>query len=285
MRLRIHHRTVYTYDREVVLEPHTIRLHPRGDAVQRVIDYHIEIHPRPVLMTACLDAEGNSVSQAWFEGAAASLAISTWSETETLRSNPFDYLITDPGVASLPARYAGELQRRLEAYVAAGDSGPAVREFAGGVAAAAGGDTLRFLAALNDAIYRAHRHELRPEGEPQAASQTLARGVGACRDLTVLFVECCRAFGLAARFVSGYQLVDDPQERREMHAWAEVYLPGGGWRAYDPSHGLAVSDRLVAVAAGATHQDAAPVTGTFRGPGGAHRKLEYEIEIGQTTCP
>ncbi|MFM7576061.1 MAG: transglutaminase-like domain-containing protein, partial [Microcystaceae cyanobacterium] len=84
---------------------------------------------------------------------------------------------------------------------------------------------------------------------------------GSCRDLTILFMEVCRTMGLAARFVSGYQEGDQATEDWELHAWAEVYLPGGGWRGYDPTHGLAVSDRHIALVASPNPQDCAPVTG------------------------
>ena len=107
----------------------------------------------------------------------------------------------------------------------------------------------------------------RADGVPHAPVTTIESGGGACRDLAVLFVECCRAMGLAAQFVSGYVLLDTPEseEPPDLHTWGEVYLRGGGWRGYDPSHGLAVADRHVVVAAAAYPVDAAPVTGTYRG--------------------
>ena len=67
-------------------------------------------------------------------------------------------------------------------------------------------------------------------------------------------------------------------EPPELHAWGEVYLHGGGWRGYDPSHGLAVADRHVAVAAAAAPTDAAPVTGTYRGDGGGVT-LDTRVEL------
>lgn len=106
----------------------------------------------------------------------------------------------------------------------------------------------------------------------------LSQGAGACRDLSVLFLAACRHVGLPARFVSGYH--EGPPERgeRELHAWAETYLPGGGWRGFDPSLGLAVADRHVAVAAAPDPRGAAPVAGTFRGPGRLVR-LDHAIDL------
>ena len=83
--------------------------------------------------------------------------------------------------------------------------------------------------------------------------------------------------GLAARFASGYAYTDKP-DATDLHAWGEVFLPGGGWRGYDPSQGLAVADRHVTVAAAANPRDAAPVTGTFRGDG-VTAALTAEIEL------
>jgi transglutaminase-like putative cysteine protease len=95
-----------------------------------------------------------------------------------------------------------------------------------------------------------------------------------------LFIEACRSFGLAARFVSGYELQAARGEKADMHAWTEIYLPGGGWRGYDPSRGLATAERHIAVASGLTPKLAAPVTGAFRGNGVASR-MEFDIAVHQ----
>jgi transglutaminase-like putative cysteine protease len=105
----------------------------------------------------------------------------------------------------------------------------------------------------------------REQGPPWPAERTLRERRGACRDLAVLFNDVCRFVGFPARFVSGYQ-VDVPEEARpELHAWSEVYLPGAGWRGFDPSQGLAVADRHVPLAASRTPWMASPTSGTYRG--------------------
>ena len=278
MRFQINHHTRYGYSRAVEFGPHTLRLRPRSDGDQRLVRFDIEIDPSPSLLTECLDAEGNTVTMAWFHGPADRLYIHTSAEVETTRGNPFDYLLTDGAAKQLPMVYNGSAPPHLEAYYDASGVEHDVAEFASFVARAVEGDTLQFLPALCRQVCELCDHEVRHTGEPQSAQLTLERGKGACRDLAVLFVEACRAQGLAARFVSGYQRPADAFERNEMHAWAEVYLPGGGWRGFDPSHGLAASDSLIAVAAGATPQLAAPVSGSYAGPD-AECQFDFEIEI------
>jgi transglutaminase-like putative cysteine protease len=95
----------------------------------------------------------------------------------------------------------------------------------------------------------------------------------------MLFVEACRSLGLACRFVSGYSMHHPPEvSEHELHAWAEVYLPGAGWRGYDPSLGLAVADGHVVLAATPDHRLAAPVTGRFRGTG-ATSQMGYDLTV------
>jgi transglutaminase-like putative cysteine protease len=132
---------------------------------------------------------------------------------------------------------------------------------------------------LADTIHHDFHHIGRPDGEPMGAAETLRSRSGACRDTAMLYVQACRSLGLAARFVSGYSM-HHPEEvsEHELHAWAEVYLPGGGWRAYDPSLGLAVADGHVALAAAPDHHLAAPVSGRYRGTG-VGSSMRYAVEV------
>jgi SAM-dependent methyltransferase len=124
-----------------------------------------------------------------------------------------------------------------------------------------------------------HHHVGRLDGEPMFPADTLASRTGACRDTAMLYVAACRSLGLAARFVSGYSM-HHPEEvsEHELHAWAEVYLPGAGWRGYDPSLGLAVADGHVVLAAAPDHHLAAAVSGSYRGTGVAST-MRYAVEV------
>ena len=110
----------------------------------------------------------------------------------------------------------------------------------------AAGNSLDFLVLLNTAIYENFTVEIRDDGPPLPPVVTMERKQGSCRDFAVLFIAACRSVGLAARFVSGYQEGDPDMVQRHLHAWAEVYIPGAGWRGYDPTHGLAVADKELA---------------------------------------
>lgn len=126
---------------------------------------------------------------------------------------------------------------------------------------------------------------VRPNGDAYEPAVTLKRGQGACRDLTVLFMEACRSVGLSARFVSGYAEGLSTRDDGELHAWAEIYLPGAGWRGFDPTLGLAVADRHVAIAASPIPVGAAPVSGSFRADS-ATAGLSYEVSVkAALACP
>jgi transglutaminase-like putative cysteine protease len=200
-------------------------------------------------------------------------------QVETLRSNPFDFVL-DQEAAWLPIDHAHDVVC-ARAYLDRIEADDAVTAFAAELSLAVDRDTLRFLDRLNRQLFSDFSHIHRETGMPQSPSMTLQSRQGACRDLTVLFVDCCRAEGLTARFASGYQRGNLQSERRHLHAWPEVYLPGAGWRGFDPTHGQAITDTHVTVAAAARPQDTMPVSGVFTGQG-ASSTLDYELRIDVT---
>jgi transglutaminase-like putative cysteine protease len=303
MQFEIEHFTRYDYSRAVFLEPHTFRLRPRSDSFQRLIRYELKVDPKPVVLTEALDAEGNPVAHAWFSEITEFLELRVSFEAETFRANSFDYLLLDRAGEELPLHYSESLRSLLAPALNSplapdsrqtpaqnprpGADGPAangpvtngpVADFAHSIAAGVNGQILPFLSELSRQIHQQIEVPIRETGHPLPAEQTLSQRHGACRDVAVLFMECCRSQGIAARFVSGYQEGDSEAERSYMHAWAEVYIPGGGWRGYDPSHGLAIADRHIVVAASARPELASPTRGTFRGTGATSR-MRTELKI------
>jgi hypothetical protein len=193
---------------------------------------------------------------------------------ETHHVDPFNFLITDPAALSLPS-YQPNLEVALSHYLkrSSASSGRCLyarnnagREF----------DTITFLMLRRAGPTR--KYMLREHGDSWTAEETLRHGEGACRDFSVLFIEACRSAGIAARFVSGYCLGDVASDTH-MHAWAEVYLPGAGWRGFDPSRGVTTSDDHIAVAASYSPQDASPTDGSFRGEAAASMEAEILISV------
>ena len=279
MHFRVEHTTRYTYSRPVTLGPHTIRLRPRVDGSLRLARYQLQVQPAPALWSESLDLEGNAVTEVGFDQPVTRLTIVSAFEASARRHNPFDYVVTDPAILQLPARYEDPLDGPVAVFTRRTCRSAEVLAYAQNLAAAADQATLPFLTALAADLHGCEKY-VREDGAARSACQTLRLRAGACRDLAVLFIEACRAVGLAARFVSGYWRGARPADKRFLHAWAEVYLPGAGWRGYDASLGLAVSDGHIPVAAGAHPAAAAPVTGSYRGdPAGAGMEWNIAIQI------
>ena len=278
MRFTLQHRTVYRYGGPVGLDPHVIRLHPRADAATRLVDFEMTIDPEPFVRSDNLDPEGDVITHAWFQGRTDHLTIETRAVVDTLLRDPFGFLIAEPDRA-LPYAYAPEFAQRLEQFRRPPDAAHvSVRELALEAAHASKRNQATYPGVLTRMIRDHFTVEVRHHGEPHAPELTIASRRGACRDLAVLFVECCRAMGLAARFVSGYRYLEGVTATPDLHAWGEVFLRGGGWRGYDPTDGLALADRHITLAAAADPIAAAPVTGTFRGASITHT-LETDIQL------
>lgn len=278
MQFSILHTSTYTFDAPVFIEPHVIRLRPREDPTQRIVQYALQIDPQPQFLSESVELEGHVSTHVTFVDLHQQLSVQMSATVETFRDNPFDYYVTDPNVTTLPAHYAPELTYRLKPYLNRFRPSRQVTSMAHDLMRESGEQTSSFLAMLAERTYQHYEQIVRDDGPPMPLDKLMAERRGACRDTATLFVAACRAVGLAARFVSGYAPPDEAGGSY-MHAWAEVYLPGGGWRGYDPSNGLAVADRHVAVAAGPDYSYASPVTGTYRGTAGSAMIANVSVTI------
>lgn len=282
MRFTGSHRTTYEYSAPVFLEQHTIRLRPRSDPRQHVRQYSIDITPTPDGLTEGIDALGNDVTWAWFSGRHEQLEIVTNFVVETRGENPFDFVVPTSDNEGLTPAYTFEERAALTPYLASpATMTPSLHELAAEAVRAANGSIVAFPGELAKRIHERCEMVYRAYGPPLPASETLVAGRGSCRDLAVLFMDACRLVGVAARFISGYVAQRPPGESPDLHAWAGIYIPGGGWLAFDPSLGLAVSDGHVKLAAAAVAAGAAPIEGSFLS-GGATSNLTYAIELDAT---
>lgn len=280
MRFEISHVIRYTYTAPAFIEPMTVRLRPRCNATQHLEYFELKMEPHPAGSSDNLDLYSNNTTTLWFNGMHDYLTIHASSVVNVPDIDPFDFIIIEEEALRLPITYSGNYSKALESYSRQRYQSSLLDDFVRPILTRSKGETTSFLLNLTMETFEQFSSESRESGEPLHPEDTLARRSGACRDLALLFMECCRSVGLAARFVSGYGYRENviSLEKRHMHAWAEVYVPGGGWRGFDPSIGLAVSGEHVAVSAAADPQDASPTCGTFRGTG-VHSKLEYDVSI------
>ena len=141
-------------------------------------------------------------------------------------------------------------------------------------------DTMAFLKQLNARIANDIDYLVRDEPGVQSPSTTLTRGRGSCRDVATLFIEACRYCRLGSRFVSGYLVSTAAVEDvATTHAWAEIYLPGAGWRGFDSTSGQLVGGDHIAVAVHRHPEAIPPVSGYFLGPAEPKPKLEVLVQV------
>jgi transglutaminase-like putative cysteine protease len=280
MKIKVSHSTLYRYDFPVYLEPHIFRLRPRENSAQRLLSFDIQIFPLPAGTTECLDQDGTLALNAWFNAPTSELKVLSAFTVEMLRENPFDYILTGDSL-HLPLWYLEPLCTALTPYRDDTRVAESVKQYAKWTAGSAQWNTLSFLTALTRQIHQSCRQVIRPYGPPWTSDRTLGAQEGSCRDLAILFCDACRVMGIAARFVSGYECAaaNANSQNSYMHAWAEVYLPGIGWRGYDPARGLAVSNGHVAVAAGFDHDLAAPVAGWYSGGSGSRMEASLSLQV------
>jgi len=204
MKFQIEHVTEYRFSRPVFLEPHQLRFSPRTDGAQQRLNFLLETEPPPAGVTEILDPEGNLVRMVWFDGLHERLRTRALSLVETCRENPFDYLLTKQA-RKLPVDYTQVERSTLAAScqrdkVSSG-ADPIV-DMVRQICQIEEGRLLPCLNRLNQTIYERFEVIRREQGDPWAPAATFEMQRGACRDLAVLFVDACRAWGLAARFVS-----------------------------------------------------------------------------------
>jgi transglutaminase-like putative cysteine protease len=277
MFFEITHKTTYTYNRPVFLELHHLRVRPRCDGVQNLAYFDSRIEPRTSGSTDGIDLDGNIVENVWFQGLTEKLVVESRSKIVTRYRNPFNYILPERA-DRLPVSYQDPHQAYLAPYTVRHHESHFVEQFARHVANRTEWKTLRFLTMLTREISEDFQRITRASGALRSAEETYLSRTGSSRDLALLFIDACRYVGIAASFVNGYHEDSGASGQLSLHSWGEVYLPGVGWRGYDPSQGLAVTDRHVAVAAAGDPLLAAPVSGTFRG-NAVSSELHAEIDI------
>jgi len=276
MNLKVSHQLFYTYSEAVFLDPHAIYLHPKAYPHQQVMGFSLAIDPIPSALVHNLDTEGNHQHLAYFNEKTNHLTISVEMTVQSEDFNVFDFVLFPFTTQQIPFQYPDTQKKYLQPYLVREGVTTYVEQYARQTAAAARWQTVPFLTTLCANIFQNFVYERRDVGAPLMPEYTLIGRKGSCRDFAQLFVACCRSVGIAARFVSGY-LYGNELQAHDLHAWAEVYLPGAGWRGFDPTEGQAVMNNHVYLASSADPVLIAPVSGTFRGK--AKSNLETMVDV------
>ena len=270
-RYKIFHRTYYNFSGTVTLGPHKLRLRPREGHELHIQSSILNISP-PATLLWHRDVEGNSVATATFSAPASQLVIESEVIIQQYNENPLDFLVADYAV-DFPFAYQADDRIMLLPYMAYPEPKTKLLLDEWLMALRKPGEvpqTYTLLRRLSTHIHEKLSYRLREEPGVQPAAQTLACGTGSCRDFALLFMEAARCLGLASRFVSGYMHVPPSSSNYgATHAWAEVYLPGAGWKGFDPTIGDVVGADHITVAVARLPESVPPVEGSFVGPPGS----------------
>jgi transglutaminase-like putative cysteine protease len=276
MNFSINHRTRYTYSAPVSFGDHHVFLRPRDSNVLVVDSFELET--TPASRQRWVRDSYNNIVLVTNTGLVTStdFVFTCRMVVRSLETNPFDFVL-EPYATAYPFHYEERERTALAPAIEAPVPGSqTVMDWFRRVVPSPNrhSDVVQFLSDLNTAVRTALAYERRDEEGIRTPDDTLRLGRGSCRDMAMLFIAVCRRLGLAARFVSGY-LYDPPPDLSRgisggfnravgsMHAWAEVYLPGAGWKGFDPTNGILANSNFIASAVAIDPSSISPVQGNY----------------------
>jgi uncharacterized protein (DUF2126 family)/transglutaminase-like putative cysteine protease len=270
----IEHRTTYRFDRPIQVHPHVVRLRPAPHCRTPILAYSLRVTPSEHFVNWQQDPFGNFMARLVFPEPAKVLDVTVDLIADLTVINPFDFFVEESAKA-FPFAYEPQLAKDLEPYLQPdGPAGSELTKWLSGVRTPDSGTAIAdFLVEVNRRLYNDIAYSIRMEPGVQTPEDTLTRGIGSCRDTGWLLVDVLRRLGLAARFVSGYlvQLTSDQPslsgadgpdaDFTDLHAWAEVFIPGAGWVGLDPTSGLFAGEGHIPLACTPHPTTAAPISG------------------------
>jgi transglutaminase-like putative cysteine protease len=280
------HTTHYRYGQAVTLDEHRVLFRPRDSHDLRVLATDMRVTPTPLDIRLIQDAYSNSVALVQPQSPANELKVVCSFSVEHTGTRSLE-LPLNPGASNFPFEYDAEerlvLAHSLLPYY--DDPNGVLRAWASQFIDGNGvTGTRQLLVSMTKFIHDTMQYQARFEEGVQTPHDTLALQSGTCRDFATLMIEAIRQLGYAARFVSGYLYtpwLDDSSQQGAgaTHAWVQVYLPGAGWVAFDPTNNLVGGTNLIRVGVARHASLASPVSGSWHGFPGDYLGMNVDVQV------
>lgn len=280
-RLKISHLTEYQFSDEVLFEQHKLLVRPREGHDVRIESSILKISPMYTIQWQ-RDVFDNSLAVVSFTKPADKLTIASEVIIQHYEEAPLNFYIEDYAL-NYPFRYLQADWADLSPYQQAiyPQDQLVLQQWLFQLGLMQNNlQTFSLLSQLNQAINQQFRYQIREEAGVQSPAETINLASGSCRDYATLFIEACRLLGMASRFVSGYLHAPATEAgNATTHAWAEIYLPGTGWKGFDPTAGEVTGNQHIAVAVARNPEAVPPVSGSFVGPAFALPRLMVNVQV------
>jgi transglutaminase-like putative cysteine protease len=284
----IRHLTTYRYQGEASSAAFALRLLPRNDVGQRVLETKITVSPRPAEQTQGGDFFGNCLTFVRIDKPHTDLRVEAVSRVKVERDASIAAALTPTWeTIRMAAAASSSLARDCPAHFLYPSRlvslhGPAV-DYAS-ESFARGRPVLEAAIDLMGRIKHGFAYDQDATAVSTTVPEAFERRRGVCQDFAHVMIAGLRGLGLPACYVSGYIRTNPPEGAPRLegadasHAWVGLWCGQGfGWLGLDPTNDILVGDDHVVLAVGRDYADVSPTSGVFVGSG-AH-ELSVSVDV------